>query len=96
MPCLRVVYCVDVGDRKGCRAHRIVPSIFRRCCVAVAAQWASEEINKRPDEYWTRVMDIATKFNLKRIIRCGTIMGRSVSVAVRKSFHVGGWPVAVS
>ncbi len=40
--------------------------------------WASEEINKRPEEYWSRVMDIATKFNLKRVIRCCTIMGRSV------------------
>ncbi len=40
---------------------------------------ASEEINKRPDEYWTRVMDIATKNSLTRIKRCGTIMGRSES-----------------
>eukprot|EP00798_Chlamydomonas_sp_ICE-L_P004979 gene4979-34758_t len=30
---------------------------------------SSEEINKRPDEYWTLVMDIARKNNLKRIIR---------------------------
>ena len=41
--------------------------------------WASDEINKRPEEYWTKVMDIATKFNLARILRCCTIMGRSVS-----------------
>ncbi|KAL4448296.1 hypothetical protein ABPG75_005515 [Micractinium tetrahymenae] len=38
---------------------------------------ASEEINKRPDEYWTLVMDIARKNNLKRILRCTQIMGRS-------------------
>lgn len=31
---------------------------------------SSEEINKRPDEYWTLVMDIARKNNLKRILRC--------------------------
>lgn len=31
---------------------------------------SSEEINARPDEYWTLVMDIARKNNLKRIIRC--------------------------
>ncbi len=31
---------------------------------------SSEEINKRPDEYWTLVMDIARKNSLKRIIRC--------------------------
>ncbi|KAK9830418.1 hypothetical protein WJX72_011652 [[Myrmecia] bisecta] len=38
---------------------------------------ASEEINKQPDVYWTLVMDIARKNNLKRILRCCTIMGRS-------------------
>lgn len=30
---------------------------------------SSEEINKRSDEYWTMVMDIARKNNLKRIKR---------------------------
>lgn len=39
--------------------------------------YASEEINKRPDEYWTLVMDIARKNNLKRIVRCSQIMGRN-------------------
>lgn len=38
---------------------------------------SSEEINKRPDEYWTLVMDIARKNNLKRIVRCSQIMGRA-------------------
>ena len=38
--------------------------------------WASEEINKRPDEYWTRVMDISTKNTLNRVLRCTQIMGR--------------------
>ena len=38
--------------------------------------YASDEINKRPNEYWTRVMDIATRNSLHRIMRCGTIMGR--------------------
>eukprot|EP00201_Polytomella_parva_P015397 CAMPEP_0175050140 /NCGR_PEP_ID=MMETSP0052_2-20121109/7104_1 /TAXON_ID=51329 ORGANISM="Polytomella parva, Strain SAG 63-3" /NCGR_SAMPLE_ID=MMETSP0052_2 /ASSEMBLY_ACC=CAM_ASM_000194 /LENGTH=382 /DNA_ID=CAMNT_0016314331 /DNA_START=141 /DNA_END=1289 /DNA_ORIENTATION=- len=38
---------------------------------------SSEEINKRPDEYWTLVMDIARKNNLKRIVRCSQIMGRN-------------------
>ncbi len=37
---------------------------------------ASEEINKKPDEYWTLVMDIAKRNSLSRIKRCGTIMGR--------------------
>ena len=39
----------------------------------------SEEINKNPNEYWTLVMDIARKNNLKRILRCGQIMGRNES-----------------
>lgn len=38
--------------------------------------WASEEINKRPDEYWTRVMNIATLNSVSRVKRCCTIMGR--------------------
>ena len=41
--------------------------------------WASEEINKRPNEYWLRVMDIARKNNIKRITRCSQIMGRAES-----------------
>jgi len=39
--------------------------------------YASEEINKSPAEYWTLVMDVAIKNNLKRIIRCSQIMGRA-------------------
>eukprot|EP00455_Lapot_gusevi_P008557 TRINITY_DN13750_c0_g1_i1.p1 TRINITY_DN13750_c0_g1~~TRINITY_DN13750_c0_g1_i1.p1 ORF type:complete len:373 (+),score=138.15 TRINITY_DN13750_c0_g1_i1:55-1173(+) len=38
--------------------------------------WTSEEINRKPDEYWNIVMDIARRFNIKRVIRCATIMGR--------------------
>lgn len=38
--------------------------------------WASEEINRNPDTYWSTVMDISTTFNLNRIKRCCTIMGR--------------------
>ncbi|CAN8065295.1 unnamed protein product [Agarophyton chilense] len=38
--------------------------------------WASHEINKRSDEYWTRVMDIARLNSVSRIKRCCTIMGR--------------------
>lgn len=40
---------------------------------------ASEEINLRSEEYWSLVMDVAMKNNLKRIIRCSGIMGRSES-----------------
>ena len=34
------------------------------------------EINKRADEYWSIVIDIARKFNITRIKKCGQIMGR--------------------
>lgn len=39
--------------------------------------WASDEINKRPDEYWSRVINIATLNSVSRIKRCCTIMGRA-------------------
>ncbi|KAK4263525.1 hypothetical protein QN277_028921 [Acacia crassicarpa] len=39
--------------------------------------WSSKEINARADEYWPLVLDIAQKNNLKRIIRCSQIMGRT-------------------
>ncbi|KAL5979813.1 hypothetical protein ACLOJK_038924 [Asimina triloba] len=39
--------------------------------------WSSEEINKNASEYWPLVMDIARRNNLKRIVRCCQIMGRS-------------------
>eukprot|EP01017_Pseudomicrothorax_dubius_P006869 TRINITY_DN12042_c0_g1_i2.p1 TRINITY_DN12042_c0_g1~~TRINITY_DN12042_c0_g1_i2.p1 ORF type:complete len:282 (-),score=114.11 TRINITY_DN12042_c0_g1_i2:48-833(-) len=38
--------------------------------------WTSDEINRRPSEYWLRVMDIARRNNIPRIKRCATIMGR--------------------
>lgn len=38
--------------------------------------WASDEINKKPDEYWSRVMNIARLNTVNRIKRCCTIMGR--------------------
>lgn len=40
---------------------------------------ASDEINKRPDEYWTLVMDVARQNTLARITKCCQIMGRSES-----------------
>ena len=42
----------------------------------VAFLWASDEINRKSDEYWSKVMDVARRFNLARIQRCCTIMGR--------------------
>mmetsp|Transcript_33843 Transcript_33843/g.54846 ORF Transcript_33843/g.54846 Transcript_33843/m.54846 type:complete len:393 (+) Transcript_33843:262-1440(+) len=45
----------------------------------VEFMWAADEINKRPNEYWLTVMDIARRNNLPRIKRCCTIMGRDDS-----------------
>ncbi|ONI05987.1 hypothetical protein PRUPE_5G032600 [Prunus persica] len=39
--------------------------------------WSSEEINARSHEYWPRVMDIARKYTVNRMTRCGQIMGRN-------------------
>ena len=41
--------------------------------------WSSDEINRRSNEYWKLVLDIATKFNLTRIKKCTQIMGREES-----------------
>ncbi|KAF3595808.1 hypothetical protein DY000_02023228 [Brassica cretica] len=43
----------------------------------VSFLWASDEINGRGGKYWPLVMDIARRNNLRRILRCGQIMGRS-------------------
>jgi tyrosyl-tRNA synthetase len=43
----------------------------------VEFRWASEEINKNPNDYWLRVLDISRKFTVSRINRCSQIMGRS-------------------
>eukprot|EP00983_Pelagomonas_calceolata_P036770 1134494-Pelagomonas_calceolata.AAC.8 len=74
------------GVHQRCRAHEPAEAQATPRCVWKAAGMdlsrveflsSSEEINKRPDEYWTLVMDIARKNNLKRILRCSQIMGRS-------------------
>lgn len=45
----------------------------------VEFKWSSDEINKNPNEYWMRVMDIAQANTISRIKRCATIMGRKES-----------------
>ena len=47
--------------------------------------WASEEINKRSNEYWMRVMDIACKNSIGRIQKCATIMGKKESDNLKTS-----------
>lgn len=38
--------------------------------------WASEEIARRPVEYFTLMLDIATRTSIKRTLKCTQIMGR--------------------
>ncbi|CAM9355852.1 unnamed protein product [Chrysoparadoxa australica] len=47
--------------------------------------WASEEINNSPNEYWSRVMEIARLNSISRIQRCCTIMGRTESDDMKAS-----------
>lgn len=58
-------YFVEIWKAAGMKLHN------------VKFLWASDEINARSDEYWTRVIDIARRNNIKRIQRCATIMGRN-------------------
>ncbi|TNJ29703.1 Tyrosyl-tRNA synthetase [Giardia muris] len=39
--------------------------------------WASDFIRENSTHYWTKVMDISRRFNVPRIQRCSTIMGRT-------------------
>lgn len=68
------------GDLKKIRVvGRYFIEVWKACGMNmehVKFLWASEEINKRPDEYWSRVMNIATLNTVSRIKRCCTIMGR--------------------
>ena len=47
--------------------------------------WASEEINKRSNEYWLKVMEVACENTISRIKKCATIMGRNESDQLRVS-----------
>lgn len=69
------------GDLKKIqKAGRLMIETWKACGMDmdnVEFIWASEEINKHPDQYWTLVMDIASKLTLQRVMRCTPIMGRS-------------------
>ncbi|KRW99149.1 hypothetical protein PPERSA_07392 [Pseudocohnilembus persalinus] len=60
-------YFIEVWKAAGMKMHN------------VKFLWASEEINKKPDEYWFRVLNIARHFSNTRITRCQQIMGREES-----------------
>ncbi len=58
-------YYIEVWKAAGMKLHN------------VKFLWASDEINTRSDEYWTRVIDIARRKNINRIKQCAPIMGRN-------------------
>lgn len=47
--------------------------------------WASEEISRRPNEYWLGVMDVACRNSIARVKKCSTIMGKKESDSLRVS-----------
>lgn len=47
--------------------------------------WASKEISNHHEEYFDLIMKISTRFSLKRIQKCCTIMGKTESDALQSS-----------
>ena len=66
-------YFIEVWKAAGMKMHNVYFMFVRYRKFL----WASDEINKRPNEYWLRVLDIARKNTVNRVKRCGTIMGRT-------------------
>ena len=70
------------GDLKKIQnAGKLMIETWKACGMDIDSEyvefiWSSEEINKRSDEYWKIVLDIATNFTLPRILKCTQIMGR--------------------
>lgn len=57
-------YFIEVWKAAGMKLHN------------VEFLWASEEINKRSNEYWMSVMKIACQNTVSRVQKCATIMGK--------------------
>jgi len=61
------------------KAGELMIEIWKACGMDlenVEFIWASDEINKRSNEYWKLILDISTRFNVNRIKKCSKIMGR--------------------
>jgi tyrosyl-tRNA synthetase len=71
------------GDIKKIRnAGLLMIEVWKACGMNmenVEFLWSSDEINGHSNEYWSIVLDIATKFNLTRMKGCTQIMGREES-----------------
>ena len=60
-------------------AGKLMIEIWKACNMDmdnVEFIWSSKEIKKNPNLYWSLVLDISTKFNLNRVVKCTEIMGR--------------------
>jgi len=75
-PCMKYVHSSNIVTGGDLKKIQVVGKYMVEVWKAVGMDLtrveflsSSEEINKRPDEYWTLVMDIARKNNLKRIVR---------------------------
>ena len=78
--CQAVVRNTLTDDRHLLHPRAVVRSAFLRlsCCwLSVRSVMDALWRCRRAAEYWPLVMDIARRNNLKRIVRCGQIMGRS-------------------
>lgn len=68
------------GDLKKIRATgEYMIEVWKACGMKidqVEFLWASEEINKKPQEYWMGVMKIASNKNISKLEKCTSIMGR--------------------
>jgi len=50
--------------------------------------WASDEINKNSNEYWSRVMDISAHRTINAMKKCVTITGKKESDSDLKMSHL--------
>ncbi len=47
--------------------------------------WASEEITRRPAEYWQLVLDISTKFNVEKVFKCSPKLSHIIDSSINLS-----------
>lgn len=67
----------DLAKIRTCGEYLI--EVWKACGMdmsRVTFLWAADEINSRPEEYWSLVLEIARVFTVARTKRCGQIMGR--------------------
>ena len=70
----------DINKIRDCGFYLI--EVWKACgmdMTNVEFVWASEFINRFPENYWFNVMQIAMRNNISRIKRCGMAMGREAS-----------------